>query len=82
MKPNLVIDDDGVRRGTIKDEIVDDELIKHMKESVLKFEKYSLENKKIVITNTFVYLVQPLLSIYPCFIVHLSGSTQGKSIIS
>lgn len=82
MKPNLVIDDDGVRRGTIKDEIVDDELIKHMKESVLEFEKYSLENKKIVITNTFVYLVQPLLSIYPCFIVHLSGSTQGKATIN
>ena len=82
MKPNLIIDENGIRRGTIQDEAVDEDLIKSMKESILEFEKYSLENKKIVITNTFVYLIQPLVASYPCFIVHLSGSTQGKATIN
>lgn len=82
VKPNLIIDNDGIRRGTIQEEKVEDSQINAMQESVLTFEKYATENKKTVITNTFIFLVQPLIASYPCFIIHMSPSTQGKATIN
>ena len=81
VKPTLIIDDNGIRRGTLNDTKVEDDRMKAMQESVIMFENYSLENKKIMISDTFVYLVQPLLAEYPCFILHLSASSQGKATL-
>lgn len=52
-----------------------------LKKNILSFEEYSNQFKKSVIRDTFVYLVQPLLSNYSCFILHLSASTQGKATL-
>lgn len=82
VKPNLLIDKEGFRRGTIEEEKVDQELIDKFHKNILAFEEYSKQFKKSVIRDTFVYLVQPLLANYSCFIIHLSASTQGKATLS
>lgn len=79
VKPNLIVEENGIIRGTINDERISIEKVQLFKQCILEFEKFSKERKKTVIRDTFVFLVQPLESKYPCFILHLSASTQGKA---
>ena len=81
VKPNLIVEKNGVVRGTIYDEQISIEKVKLYEQSILEFEKFSQKHKKYVIRDTFVYLVKPIESQYPCFILHLSASTQGKATI-
>ena len=81
IKPNLIIDENGVKRGTLYDEKIDDSKVEEMHKSIIFFENFSMSNKKIMISDTFVYLVQPLIEEFPCFIIHLNPSSQGKATI-
>ena len=76
--PILTIDKSGTVYGTINTEKIDDVKLKKLNQDFTAFEKFVQKRKKFIVTDAFVYQVQPLLPFYNSFVIHVHPSTQGK----
>ena len=79
LRPHIFVTKDGFVQGVLGELSLNDTELMSVRQSYEAYEKYvaSLGNKTI--TDSFVYMYQPLYSGAKCFTVFIEPSTQGKA---
>ena len=79
LRPHIFVTKDGFVQGVLEEPRLSDTAFMAVKRTYEAYEKYvsSLGNKTI--TDSFVYMYQPLYSNAKCFTVFIEPSTQGKA---
>ena len=74
----LKIDSKGNIIGTTQDEIVGSNEMENLEKRFTSFENFVRQRKEFLISDAFVFQVQPVLADYPSFVAHVMPSSQGK----
>ena len=77
--PKIRIEKDGTINGALGNYKISKEKMNKLEKSFHDFEIYINSIKNVTITDAFVYQIQPIQKQYPCFVVHIEPSTQGKA---
>ena len=74
----LKIDSQGNVIGTTREEVVGNLDMENLEKKIASFENFVKQRKELLISDAFVFQVQPVLINYPSFVVHVLPSSQGK----
>ena len=77
--PRIKINKNGLVIGVKDKKIVEDLNIQQMERSFKEFEDYINSIKNPTITDAFIYQINPIKREFPCHVVHIELSTQGKA---
>lgn len=79
VKPTLEVTDDGIVRGSILDQQIDQDELAKMKKNIISFENFCKNQVKFMINDVFVINLQPLNASYSCHLIHKIPQTNGNA---